>query len=247
MSDEWKAAIPDEVKNDPLWERFEGKSLSEVLKSTAHAHNTAVGAVKVPSSDASDEELDKFYSRLRPETDEKYDMSLSNEIEWNQDSVGAFKKVAHKHGLSSKQLQGILNDGWVPMVKGAVDEQTRGWQEMERTAKQELGERYQNHLNNTERFFQHMDQPGVFDELKQTSLIHNPKALEMFSQAFELFDEDTIVDSGPVKFATSQDVSKEIAKRREDTEDPVNNINHPHHAEAVKELNDLYRKQASLS
>ena len=133
------------------------------------------------------------------------------------------------------------------MVKGAVDEQTRGWQEMERTAKQELGERYQNHLNNTERFFQHMDQPGVFDELKQTSLIHNPKALEMFSQAFELFDEDTLVDSGPAKFATAQDMSKEIIKRREDPADPVNIVNHPHHDEAVKELEAMYAKRVTLS
>jgi hypothetical protein len=247
MSNEWKDAIPEELKSDPLWERFEGKDLADVLKSTVHAHHQAVGSTKIPSAESSEEELEKFYSKLRPETDEQYDMTLSEEIEWNTDSLTAFKKVAHKHGLSSKQLQGVLNDGWVPMVKGAVEEQTKGWQEMERTAKQELGDRYQSHLNNTERFFQQMDQPGVFEELKNTSLIHNPKALAVFSQAFDLFDEDTLVESGPVKFPHPNDVKKEIVKRREDPNDPVNQISHPQHDEAVKELNALYAKKAALT
>lgn len=240
QSGEWKSAIPEDVKGDPYWSRFEGKSLSDVLKSSVEANNYAAGAMKIPGSEATPEDWDKFYSKTRPATPTDYKLDLDKEIGWEDPALDQFKSVAHKYGVSDKQLQGLLNEGYAPLAKSALAQQQQAMEEQERQAKIELGDNYQAKLNDTERLFKRMGKDEVFESLKQSDLIHNSKALEVFSEMANMFDEDTIVGDTKTRWQSPVDIQAEIDKRRADKTDPLNNVNHPHHTQAIKDLQNLY-------
>jgi len=243
---EWESSIPSELQGSDYFARLQGKELGDVLKSGYEASNFAAGAMKIPGPDSAEDVWDSFYSKTRPTTAADYSMELDKEMGWEGTALDKFKETAHKYGISSKQLQGLLNEGYAPIAKAAVAEQEAEVLSAERLAKTELGEKYQGKLNDTERLFKRMDNEDVFTAIKNTSLIHNTKALEVFSQMANMFDEDTLVGGNETRWQSSADITAEIARRRNDPGDPLNNNSHPEHRQAVKDLNMLYQRAQAV-
>ena len=66
----------------------------------------------MPSADATDEQLEEFYNKLRPENAESYNITLPESIDpesINQDEMNAYKDVFHKNGLTEKQANELYN------------------------------------------------------------------------------------------------------------------------------------------
>ena len=111
----WTQQIPAEVAQDKLWERFKDKPLGEVLKSHVHAHRSLGAGLQRPKDDAPPEEWAAFWGKLgRPETVEGYQAVLpplaeESGLTWDESGRTGFLKVAHEHGLTPGQVQGLLD------------------------------------------------------------------------------------------------------------------------------------------
>lgn len=97
------------------WVETKGfKSADDIAKSYQQLEQRLGTSLTPPKDDAPTEEWDKFYGKLgRPETPDAYDLKrpegLPEEMPWNADAEGEFKKWAHADGLTAKQAQGQLS------------------------------------------------------------------------------------------------------------------------------------------
>lgn len=103
-------------------EAYAEKSWAQNIKSHDDLYNQfdnlqgMIGKKSVPGADASDEQLQEFYTQLRPEEAGGYDLSLPEGVEADQSGdavqaeIEAVKGIFHKHGLSQKQAQGAYAD-----------------------------------------------------------------------------------------------------------------------------------------
>ena len=112
---DWTAHIPQEYATEKFWEPLKGKGFGDVLKTYAEAQKFIGGSIRLPGEKDAPQDREKklndVYAKLgRPESPDKYDLKLPevNGIKWDDNAVGMFKQTAHKLGLNSTQLNGLL-------------------------------------------------------------------------------------------------------------------------------------------
>ena len=112
---DWTAHIPQEYAAEKFWEPLKGKGFGDVLKTYAEAQKFIGGSIRLPGEKDAPQDREKklndVYAKLgRPESPEKYDLKLPevNGVKWDDNAVGMFKQTAHKLGLNSAQLNGLL-------------------------------------------------------------------------------------------------------------------------------------------
>ena len=112
---DWTAHIPQEYAAEKFWEPLKGKGFGDVLKTYAEAQKFIGGSIRLPGEKDAPQDREKklndVYAKLgRPESPEKYDLKLPevNGVKWDDNAVGMFKQTAHKLGLNSTQLNGLL-------------------------------------------------------------------------------------------------------------------------------------------
>jgi hypothetical protein len=96
-------------------------SPGKMLESYRNLEKFAGGSkdlVELPGADATPEQMDSFFNKMgRPETPDKYDLKMPEGGDKELD--GWFRETAHKHGISSKQAQGLYED-WNGMAEGKM-------------------------------------------------------------------------------------------------------------------------------
>ena len=112
---DWTAHIPQEYAAEKFWEPLKGKGFGDVLKTYAEAQKFIGGSIRLPGEKDAPQDREKklndVYAKLgRPESPDKYDLKLPEVggIKWDDNAVGMFKQTAHKLGLNSTQLNGLL-------------------------------------------------------------------------------------------------------------------------------------------
>lgn len=112
-------------KDDPNFNKY--KTADEFYKGYRNLIET-VGkkGVIVPDDKSKPEDVEKFYNTIgRPEKPEGYKISplenLHKSIEITPDSVAGYQMLAHKHGLTQKQADGLNKDYLSMMNKVAVE------------------------------------------------------------------------------------------------------------------------------
>ena len=112
---DWTAHIPQEYAAEKFWEPLKGKGFGDVLKTYAEAQKFIGGSIRLPGEKDAPQDREKklndVYAKLgRPESPDKYDLKLPEVggIKWDDHAVGMFKQTAHKLGLNSTQLNGLL-------------------------------------------------------------------------------------------------------------------------------------------
>jgi hypothetical protein len=99
--------LDEETAKD--WDSFSSRiqAPQELAKSYVHAQKELRNRVKVPGEGAKDEDWDQFYSKVRPETPDKYQFTDPKEFELTDTDKqyrDGFRGVAHRIGLSQRQL-----------------------------------------------------------------------------------------------------------------------------------------------
>ncbi len=112
---DWTAHIPQEYAAEKFWEPLKGKGFGDVLKTYAEAQKFIGGSIRLPGEKDAPQDREKklndVYAKLgRPESPDKYDLKLPEVggVKWDDNAVGMFKQTAHKLGLNSTQLNGLL-------------------------------------------------------------------------------------------------------------------------------------------
>lgn len=78
-----------------------------------------IGQKVIPSGEASAEEVDEFYNKLRPEEAGKYDLKFDEKTAENTAYTDGVKGLFHKAGLSQHQAK-LLQEGFPELVKSVA-------------------------------------------------------------------------------------------------------------------------------
>ena len=117
--------------------------------------------VGIPTENSSEEEIETFYSKVRPEKEDGYDIDLGED-------TALFRAVFHKNGLSARQAKAITQ-AYLDTVRKAEDNlySAQGFDEVMKT---NLGDNYQDRMGKVTGF---LKQFGSKDALAEIDKLPN--------------------------------------------------------------------------
>lgn len=197
----WYDSLPDEMKgyvqnknwDTPLkavesyrnLEKFQGADKNDILK--------------LPKDENGEYVLDEVYAKIgRPETPDAYKIDVAPDFELDQERLGYIKEVAHKAGLSQKQLAALVEADvqYHQRVYDAYNNDVRLKQQTELAElKKEWGAGYSEREELARRFItkhlpEGLDKQETLTKIEEA--IGTKAMLKLFGNAGYAFKEDTV-------------------------------------------------------
>lgn len=142
----WYETLPDDQKSAQMVR--DSENLQAFVKQALDAHSYAGSSIRIPSKEASSEDMAAFREKLqknvrglvqydpddeesmndlyktlgRPEAPDQYGMPTfepQDDVQVDTSPAEAFRGVAHKYGLSQKQFDGVVREMTVAQVEKA--------------------------------------------------------------------------------------------------------------------------------
>lgn len=234
---DWTKHIPEDLKNEKVWEPLKGKQLGDVLKGYAHAQKMVGGSVRIPGADAKPEEVAAYHKAIGvPDAPDKYEVNFvaPDGQTVDQTQLQGFLGAAHKAGLTPKQAQAVL-DFYKESFGNAAAAITAKRGETMKLLEAEWGGAADVNIARAQRALRAYDPKGevlaVFDA---TGLGNHPAVLKLFAKMGADMSEDRLIegaDAGQVDAAKTK--LAEIEGGAKDS--PYYNRQHPDHKKAVEE------------
>lgn len=192
-------------------------TVPDLAKGYLNAFNL-VGRTKIPMPET-DDEWGEVYTRLgRPETSDKYELSVNAELadpvkdqmEKNQDW---FKLTAHELGLNQKQAASMYAR-YSDMVKDTMEVQAGETASRKVAAEEELkkeyGQAYDGKMTLANRAIEQLGGDALIQAVAESGLGLNPAMVKAFAKIGELFGEDIGLDKQGEPLATPDDLQQQI-------------------------------------
>jgi len=253
---DWLDVFPEDAAKDPNITKF--KTPDDFYKSFK-TQNELIGrkGVIVPGKDAKPEDIDKFYNALgRPEKPEAYKLTtvenLHKSIQITPESTLGYQTLAHKHGLTQAQADGLNRDYLAIVNKSAIDQETReiqAAQQAEASLRQEWGSKFDTNRNMVTKGIMKAGGQEALDAMSgEKGLGNNPVVLKTLAKVFSLLSEDQInsietplSNQGSQGNETPEEAKQKIEKMMNDQKHPINDEKSPHRKEAIAERMRLYK------
>ena len=216
-------------------------NLNEFVKSYNASQSYIGGAVKIPQENASESEINSFYTKLgRPEKYSDYDWKAPEGIEVKGEAFEGFKKHCHALGLTNKQMNGVL-DGYTKIVQDIVSQDGAFRAEQEKNTRanlqREWGDKFEAKLGGVMKLFEDL---GIKSDLEAKGMLYD----ERYIKAFQRIS----TDSQPAKTIDTTSASSIQERITALQKDPAYlNSAHPNHKAVVEEANNLFLEKAKLS
>lgn len=257
----WLDSLPEEARTDPNITKFK---TSEDFYAGYKNQVEMIGkkGIIVPDANSTPEDKEKFLNALgRPSTQDGYKLEtpqgLHESIKVTPESTAAFNAMAHKHGLTNEQANGlnqhlmqIVNQATVDMEKRDND----AVQVAETALRQKWGADYDRNKSLVSDGIMKVGGQEAIDAMGgENGLGNNPVVLDTLAKILSQLGEDAIsniafkgtsegnaegnetAEQAQVKVkAMNEDKSNEWNKSLWDEKDPK-------HKEAVAERNRLYK------
>lgn len=221
------------------------KTIGEAFKGGAEVEKL-VGAkgVIIPGEKATPEEWDRFHNSLgRPEKPEGYKLSpienLHPELKITPEVEGGFKALAHKHGLTGKQADGLYKEyfGMVSQSLTKRDEKSMADKHTAETAlRTEWGGDYDANLNKSKRLIEKFGGANAREAFGE--LGNNPIVLKTIASIAKQFSEDGFIKGENVTNSEKTDAQRKINEINLNKQHPFW-VQGPGHTEAVQEMKRL--------
>ena len=263
MSDvpEWKQALG----NSPALENF--KSPEDFVKSYDSAQDMIRRSVRIPTQEASQEQMDEFYAKLEqvpgvyrqpnpddpeavkafnqrmgvPDSPDAYKYENPEGFQPNPEADAAFSRQAHELGLTptqaSKMRGYLVND----LVQARTHAEQQHNQAMEALNK-EWGLAKEQNLKLAEDTGQVLSQKinGLDDWLK-AGAGKNPMVIKLLAEVGKMGGEEGAKPPmSTVNAMSPADARAAISDMRNNPSHPFNNESDPAHDDAVKKMSELY-------
>lgn len=223
------------------------KSVDDLWKKHANAQSL-IGkkAIGTPGEDASQEDWDKFYSSLnRPEKAEDYEFQrdyVPDDIEVDEEMDNAFKQIAHKAGLTSKQANEVVA-GYEKMMleKFPIKSEDQLENEFETMLSERFGDQADNVLESGQTFISE-NLSGQYSEEMIASL-PNEALIMMADFAHNVKKKYGREDVPPIgeEAYSSNDIHERKNELLTIMDKYSRNTAHPEFIRAQKAWNNLYR------
>jgi len=246
FTENWMESLPEDLREDPTLKSIQDfPAMAKMLVSS----QKLIGKDKIviPGSESTDEDWLGVFDKLgRPEKSEGYELAkpegLPEDLPWSDETVEAFKSVAHKTGLLPKQAKDLFdwyNGAVVESYTAAEKEREDAYNGAVAALKKEWGAAYDQKLelaHTAVRAFTDEDDVKALDE----SLGNDPRMIKLFAKIGGAISEDKL--KGTQQIATPTEVQGEINKILGDPKHPYHIKGHPEHAAAVQGMQELYRQ-----
>lgn len=235
----WSAKqVPEDLRADPLWQRF--KSPEDSYKAHLSAHKALGASLRIPKDDAPKEEWDGFYAKLgRPEKPGDYGLrapeKLPDGIRWDDATVADFQAVAHGLGLNAKQAAALAEWDLQRQIRGRdglVTEIAKGREKSMETLKAEWGPLYGRNRSLAGEGFRALtdgEERDSFDE----KYGDDPVAIKVFSRVGQFLLEQGEITGEGSHAMSAEDAQKKLdeikSARIKDPSHPMNNDKDPRH------------------
>ena len=232
-------AIPENYKG--TW-AGKYKTIGEAFKGGAEVEKL-VGAkgVIVPGEKATPEEWDKFHNTIgRPEKPDGYKLSpienLHSELKITPEVEIGFKTLAHKHGLTGRQADGLYKE-YFGMISNSLtqrDEKTSAEKHTAETAlRNEWGGDFDLNLNKAKRLIEKYGGANARESFGE--LGNNPMVLKTLANIAKKFSEDGFIKGDAVTNSETKEAQQKITDINLNKTHPFW-VQGPGHEEAVKEM-----------
>ena len=239
----WKDSLPDDLKAEKALESIQ--DIPGLAKSYIHAQKL-VGADKipVPNKFATDEDWQAVYSKLgRPENPDAYEFNLKENSNIDENALKGFKETAHKNGLLPKQAEAIMNfynDMTQNYIEDLNSKSEQGRSNAEQALKKEWGAAFDNKVQQASTIAnKYINDDFAHLTLSDgTKIGDHPDFIKAFANIASDLGEDKLVAAQGPQYMTPAEIDKQIASLQQEGS-AYWNKNHPGHALAVQEVQDL--------
>ena len=246
LSEGWQSELPEDLREDKTLATI--KDLPGLAKMLVSAQKM-VGADKVvlPGPDATEEELDAFYTSLgRPADPKGYELAMPEdfpeEVPVDEGLLEAFQETAHKIGLQPAQAKQLF-DWYNEQTKAAYEKSqtalANARTEAEKFLRETWGDKYNENRERAlkaVRTFVNEEDIKKFDE---TGMGNLPWLVEAFARIGEAISEDKLAISHVTDNAVT--AKAEIDGIMADLNHPYHDKTKPGHVEAVNKVQDLFK------
>ncbi|WP_367364474.1 hypothetical protein [Candidatus Tisiphia endosymbiont of Nedyus quadrimaculatus] len=236
----WLASLPEDIRKAESLSKF--KDVSSLAQSYLEAEKSLNQRIAVPKDDSSDEEWQKFYSRMGLPEDKKYTDKRSKE---DEEYLTRYEDMFYQSGLSKRQGEKLLNSLYgfsqdlQKQQKNAI-EQTRhshiGW------LKNTYGEGFDSKMTVMQAALSKFGTKELAELIEDSN--YSPALVDLLVRVGETLKSDSLVTGNESPTITSRDKAlQEINRLESDTEFMVklNGKNHTGHNQAVKRMEELYK------
>lgn len=149
-------SVPDAYKESGWAANI--KSVDDLWSQHANAQKL-IGkkTIGIPTADSSENEIEEFYAKVRPESIDKYDFDLEGDTDY-------FKDIFFKNGISSRQAKGIVD-----AYKESVRQATEGLYSadgFEKVMKTTLGDEYKGKIEKVNGFLKQFGSKSALAEIE---------------------------------------------------------------------------------
>lgn len=244
----WRDTLPDDLKNDPTLSRYN----DIVSLAKGHINTTKmVGMDKItlPSKHATDEDWQQVYDKLGRPKVEEYKVALPKDSKFiDENLIKELTPIAHKSGIMPKQLEPVLNWYNEAMAKAdaqIVEEKTKEIKAGLEGLKKEFGVAYDQKLSYAHSLLKEHGTPELLQLVHENQEIgNNPQLIKLLSKVGEmLYKEDGIPEGNNSSGGklTPDEARMKANSILADTAHPYNVNEHPNHAAAVREVQELWK------
>lgn len=236
--------IPEEFQGEKMWESV--PDFKTLAKNYVNAQKALGASIRLPDEDAPAEEWDKIYDKLgRPPAPDKYEVEVpkfdeESGVQWEEDAINGFKKVAHQSGMNNKQLQAALN--WYhEYISQSVADRNGSLSESAEALKEEWGGAYERKANLAQRAVMQVGGMELKEKLDRFGLLNDVGLAKVFAEVGEMLEQDGVIVGEEGGIAGREEAKAKIEAIRNDKDHPYNKPSDPGHKAAVAELNKLYQ------
>jgi hypothetical protein len=247
---DWKASIPEEIKSAPYFKTVD--SVETLARNYANAQKL-IGANKVaiPGDKATDDDWSKVWDTLgRPKDGTGYKIERPKDvtIPLDEGSEKAFRDMAHKAGLTQRQMQSIFGDymQFAQKSMNTLEEMSASLRDQSiAELKKDWGREYDANLKRVQETAPRIFNEAEIESLKKKGLADDPSFIRAVHKMAVAMGEDKI-DGKPVgQGLTPADAQRKANEIIGDTKGPYWNGSHPAHKETVAEVARLFEIAAS--
>ena len=239
----WKDTLPDELKGEKALESIQ--DIPGLAKSYIHAQKM-IGSDKipVPNKFATDEDWQAVYDKLgRPQEPDAYNFKLDENSSIDENALKGFKEAAHKNGLLPKQAEGIIkfyDEMTNNMLTDLNSKAEQGRMNAEQELKKEWGAAYNQKLQAVSATSQkYLDSDFAHLTLSDgTKVGDHPAFVKAFAAIANDLGEDQVLSGNGPQYLTPAEIDKQV-RELQAPGSAYWQKNHPNHAAAVQEVQDL--------
>lgn len=184
--------FPDELKSEPSLVDF--NDIPSLAKSFVETKKMNGTMVRIPTGEDDDEAVERFYTKVRPESADKYEVKrpdLNPGVEWNDELEKSYLTHAHKNGMTQRQMQQSIN-WWMETMGNVSSTHALTIEQGEAGLKKVWGGDYAKNKESMARGYQDLARvdPGLKDFLEATGMGNHPSMANIIRQHGENLAED---------------------------------------------------------